>query len=245
MCGRKYDSETAEYERAFQPPGGNLEGANRRRGRKRSDPDQQTLDLPPPNFNIKPTHPHVVYVANEKGEIDQEVMTWGFKPEWSNMTLFNSRDDKLEGRVWGKAFRERRVVVPVAGFYEWSGPKNNRQPHAIHHADGSLMFMAGLWVTHEDERCYSIITSAASPWMQQLHDRQPVILKPQWVEEYLLGKEEPWDMIESTEQGELASFPCNPLDGEKQPSRLVAVAEPEPVKTKAEKKTKPKGKELF
>lgn len=53
-------------------------------------------------------------------------MTWGFrrkvpavksKTRWQ--TIVNSREDKLGGRTWSGAFRERRCLIPAYSFFEW------------------------------------------------------------------------------------------------------------------------------
>jgi putative SOS response-associated peptidase YedK len=76
------------------------------------------------------------------------------------------------------AYKKRRCVVPVSGFYEWTGPKTNRQPHLFTAADGSpLIALAGLWdswkdpATGEDILSCTLITINASTWMKPYHDR--------------------------------------------------------------------------
>jgi putative SOS response-associated peptidase YedK len=197
MCGRAYDSDEAARERENRI----LARDAARRVAKWARDMQRLL---PFNYDIRPTNEHAVVSSVD----DVEVMRWGFKPEWSKMLLFNSRHDKLEGRVWGKAFRERRCLLPVGGFYEWTGPKNARKPHAISLADGTQMLLACLWLEHESTRCFSIITTDASPWMSRIHDREPVIVRPQDAEEYLESKEAPMHLIRASTAGELDEFSC-------------------------------------
>lgn len=247
MCGRKYDSEVAERERAVEYL--NMNGPHRRKRGRRT----KAIPFPLPNFDIRPTNEHIVFVA-EDGEPVAEVMKWGFQPEWSKMLLFNSRRDKLDGRVWSKAFRERRCVIEVAGFYEWSGPKSSRQPHAISYANHAPMVLAGLFVEHEGVPCYSIITTEPSQFMAKLHDREPVMLAEKDIEEYLFAKEPPIHLLKQVADGALVEFACAPLVKDKPPSPLVVPEVGEPIaahsadtKPKSEKKPA-KGKprrELF
>ena len=46
---------------------------------------------------------------------------WGF-PHWKNTgVIINARSETaLEKKMFGKALRERRCVIPSSGFYEWS-----------------------------------------------------------------------------------------------------------------------------
>lgn len=133
------------------------------------------------------------------------------------MTLIDSRADKLKGRAWGKAFRERRCVIPVGGFFEWTGPKSARQPHAIQYADSPAMYLAGLWLEHEGEACFSIITTDAGKFMAKLHDREPVIVREEDLERYLLDKEAPFDLVHASEPGELTEFACQTPTKDKPP----------------------------
>jgi putative SOS response-associated peptidase YedK len=213
MCGRKYDSEVAEWERAVTHD--NLIGQDRKRSTR--VPLQKTLELPPPNFDIRPTNHHAVILA-EDGEQALAVMRWGFKPEWARMTLFNSRADKLTGRAWGKSFRERRCVIPVGGFYEWTGPKKAREPHAIQYASRPVMYLAGLWLEHEGEPCYSVITTEAGKFMAALHDREPVIVREDEIAAYLFAEKPPFEMMHATEDGELTEFAC-PAPGKNTPPK--------------------------
>lgn len=216
MCGRKYDSEEAAYERAFHRGRHNFHSWWRSKDRERQ------TDLFPMfrkfrSYDIRPTNLHPV-INGVDDTFACEVMTWGFQPGWSKRILINSRGDKLEGRTWGKAFRERRCIIPVGGFYEWSGPKKARQPHAFFLADSEVMLLAGLWFEHEGERCYTVVTTDASKWMSDYHDREPVIIRPEDVDEWLLSGDQPWDLVAETEDGELEEFPCKPLTKDMPPA---------------------------
>jgi putative SOS response-associated peptidase YedK len=196
MCGRKYDSKEAEGERAVQLLRGPYLPLFDR-----------ALKLLSPSFDIRPTNQHAVILIRN-GLPTAEIMTWGFKPDWARGTLFNSRDDKLTGRAWGKSFRERRCLVPVGGFYEWTGPKGKRQPHAIHLRESPLMVLAGIWGEHEGRAWYSIITTAAGRFMSRLHDREPVMLPPHALETYLQSETPPLHLICATEDDQLVAFAC-------------------------------------
>ena len=63
-----------------------------------------------------------------------------------------------------EAFASRRCVVPANGFFEWTGPKEDRRPIWFHRPDGGLILFAGLYETWrpspaEKERTLTIITT--------------------------------------------------------------------------------------
>jgi putative SOS response-associated peptidase YedK len=58
----------------------------------------------------------------------------------------NAKAETPEQRAsFREAFQQRRCVVPADGFFEWMGPKNERQPLWIHPKDGGLVLFAGLY----------------------------------------------------------------------------------------------------
>lgn len=196
MCGRVYDPETAEHERFFK-----LEA-------RESDTRlvrwlAEAWKLAPHSYDVRPTTPHAVVTAQ-----GPELMHWGFKPDWSPSLLFNARSDKIKGRAWGKAFREHRCLLPVGGFYEWTGARTARQPHAICRADGSPMLLAALWLELEGQRCFVVVTRDASAWMARLHDREPVEIEPEHALEYLTATEPPLHLLGPAKGEVLREFLC-------------------------------------
>ncbi len=76
---------------------------------------------------------------------------WGLVPWWSKdaksgSRLFNARSETVTTRAsFRDAFRERRIIVPADGFYEWRKTKTGaKQPHYFTRADGAPMAFAGL-----------------------------------------------------------------------------------------------------
>lgn len=214
MCGRKYDADIAEREREVKLLPRDFGAVVRK---------ALHSDLFTPNNDIRPTQRHIV--IRRQAEVNHgELMRWSFQPGWSKFPLFNSRRDKLTSGLWKRPFAEQRCIVPVGGFYEWSGPKKARQPHAISLVESPLMLLAGLYVEHEGQPCYSVITTEATPWMERLHNREPVVIAPKDVDEYLEAKEPPLHLIKGAEDGALTEFACEKPEAMKPP---VPIAEQE------------------
>jgi putative SOS response-associated peptidase YedK len=82
-----------------------------------------------------------------------------------------------------EAFRQRRCLVPLDGFYEWKKTATGKQAYAIGLAAGGLMAMAGLWENWRSpagERVSSvtIVTTMPNKLGAELHDLKQVILRP-------------------------------------------------------------------
>lgn len=115
-------------------------------------------------------------------------MTWGFplvlkgkqgqplKPKPVN----NAREDKLATPFWRDSFVRRRCLIPVSAWAEAEGPKGHmtRTWYALAGADPFAV--AGIWrPTHEWGEAYSMVMVDGSPQMADVHDRMPVVLKPE------------------------------------------------------------------
>ncbi len=175
---------------------------------------REAIEDAPKQFGIRKTDPGVVARLNENsGEIEPEIMRWGFHRPF-NPAVNNARTDKLDGGMWSKAWREkRRCLIPVRTFYEWSGPAGSKQTHAFQSADGEPVWMAGLWEPNSEEEIglsYTMLTTAASKQVERIHHRMPAVLDPAHIEEFL-NAEDPVGLLEPSDH-ELQIFECeNPL----------------------------------
>ena len=175
-------------------------------------------------YGIRKTDPGVVVRRGaESSGWEAVVMRWGFSRPF-NPAINNARMEKLAEGMWRPAREAGRwCLVPVATFYEWSGPKRGKQTHAFQaeHKD-QLLWMAGLW--EEDPEVglsYTMITRAAEGVVAEIHDRMPAILAEDRAQEFLerdSGSKD--EMLEWLSQSclaeELRSFRClNPLKSAK------------------------------
>lgn len=141
-----------------------------------------------PNYNLCPTQSSPI-IFEKEGERQLELMRWGLIPFWakdvksaSRYSLINARGEEVESkRSYKEAFKSRRCIVPVSGFFEWIRPeKAPKRPFAISMADGGIMSIAGIWERWEskDETIdsFAMITVEANKFMAKIHDRMPLIL---------------------------------------------------------------------
>jgi putative SOS response-associated peptidase YedK len=118
---------------------------------------------------------------------------WAKDPSIGNK-MINARSETVDSKPsFRNAFKKRRCLIPADGFYEWTGKKGSKQPVFITLPDGEPFGFAGLWEVWDDKgkaeeplfTC-TILTTDASPSIQDIHHRMPVILKPEafkdWIE---------------------------------------------------------------
>lgn len=149
-------------------------------------------DLPDvPNYNICPTN-QIHAVTLDEGQRRLRSLRWGFIPHWAKVPndgplLINARSETLaEKPAFRAAARERRCLIPVTGFYEWTKDADgNRLPWYIRPDAGGPMAFAGVWQVWDKGEApmttCAIVTCAANAPMSAIHHRMPVILaKKDW-----------------------------------------------------------------
>ena len=144
----------------------------------------------------------------ETGEITRQlrVARWGLVPSWAKdpsigSRMINARVETVPDKpAFARPFATRRALLPADGYYEWQAPpapaegaprarRAPKQPFWIHRADGDVAALAGLYEFWRDptkpdddpERWIvsaTVVTRAATEQMQEIHDRQPLILPP-------------------------------------------------------------------
>ena len=155
-----------------------------------------------PNFNVCPTtQVHVV----QSGEMGRQLvsMRWGFLPHWyqtnsAGPLLINARAETIAQKpAFAKACRERRCLIPVSGFYEWTkDEEGGRLPWYIQRRDGAQLAFAGIWQSWGKDdpiNTCAIVTTHANETISTIHHRMPVILEqhdwPLWLGEAGQGAE--------------------------------------------------------
>ena len=148
-----------------------------------------------PRFNVAPTQLHPIILADAE-EFAVQPARWGLVNFWARdakraARQINARSETVaESRAYARPFKRQRCLVPADGWYEWSGPKSQRQPHWIHRADREPFLFAGLYdIWHpEPERpavTFTILTREASEALANIHSRMPVVLPPDRQEDWL------------------------------------------------------------
>lgn len=149
------------------------------------------LDVVPdlvPRWNIAPGADIAAVVPNpaSPGNL-MRMFRWGLVPPWDRgdggaPQLINARSETvLDKPAFRDAFRRRRCLFPVDGFYEWRKRDGRSQPFHFRARDGRPFALAGLWEPREQPggRLFetgAIITTEANALMRPVHHRMPVIL---------------------------------------------------------------------
>ena len=132
----------------------------------------------------------VVRYDAKAGQRSLDMLRWGLIPYWAKdikvgFSNINAKAEGIETKpAFRKAFERRRCLVPVDNFYEWRKTATGKQPYALALADRGIMALAGLWENWQSPagewvRSFAIVTTEPNELCAEIHNRMPVILKPE------------------------------------------------------------------
>ncbi len=142
-------------------------------------------------YNIAPSSSVPVIRQAPDGRRAVGLLRWGLVPHWAKdasigAKLANARAESVADKPsFRAAYRKRRCLVPASGFYEWQERTGARkQPWFIHLKTGEPIALGGLWESWTGAqgdilRTFCLITTDANAVMAPIHDRMPVIVRPE------------------------------------------------------------------
>ena len=151
-----------------------------------------------PRYNIAPTTDIPVIRRSPTNQNVLHLLRWGLVPHWSKdltigSRLINARSESLtEKPSFRSAFARRRCLIPADGFYEWDRQGSVKQPYYFADANGEMLAFGGLWESWQALdgtllRTTCIITTDSRGEVALIHDRMPLIIRRNDVDNWLHG----------------------------------------------------------
>lgn len=187
------------------------------------------------SWNVKPTQQIPVALTSRKdGAKRLELARWSLVPPWAKdlklpYPTFNARTEGLAGKATFKGpLASQRCVIPVTGFYEWTGPKGSRIPHAIF-GPRRILPLAGLYSWWREpgsadggwHLTATILTRASAGVMESIHDRMPVFVDDEilrdWLDPEIAGDQDLADALSELSvpySEQLREYRVRPLAGD-------------------------------
>jgi len=141
--------------------------------------------------------------AENDGGLVLDIARWGLLPPWAKngSGMINARIETVtEKPAFAKAFKNRRCIVPVDGYYEWQKTSTGKQPWFITGGTQQLYF-AGIYNANADGSNTAILTMPTAPEIADIHHRMPVSFQPDAIEQWLLGSPaEAYALIDQADQ---------------------------------------------
>ena len=173
------------------------------------------------NYNAHPTQKLPVIKSYSNGKT-LEMLQWGLTPHWVQekniKPLINARLETLGKKMSFKnLITSYRCLIIADGYYEWKRQENVKTPYYFTREDNQPMFFAGIYKDHQ----FLIITGEASSHVADIHQRQPVVINEEDLDEYFNLKTEGTNFLKSYQAPKLKFHPIckdvnNPTNNNKQ-----------------------------
>lgn len=193
--------------------------------------DLADLDAFPPRYNIAPTQPILMVGAapsrppgSNLPDRQAVLVRWGLIPAWTNdpksmPLLINARSETaIEKAAFRAAMRHRRTLIPTSGFFEWRRLGRVAKPYWIRPKDGGVIAFGGVMETYlepggSEIDTGAILTTAANSDIRHIHDRMPVVIKPEdfsrWLDCRTQEPREVLDLMRPIEDGYFEAIPVS------------------------------------
>ncbi|WP_141994753.1 SOS response-associated peptidase [Bacillus sp. B4EP4a] len=147
------------------------------------------------SYNIAPSQ-SVLSVINDGAMNRLGYLRWGLIPFWAKdekvgYKMINARAETIaEKASFKNAYKKKRCLIIADSFYEWKKTPERKIPMRIKLKNHAPFGMAGIWESWkspEGRSIYtcSVITTVPNELMTSIHDRMPVILKPEDEKDWL------------------------------------------------------------
>lgn len=132
-------------------------------------PPQAAPNLPP--LEVRPTDIAPI-LRPVDGGMQLAQLKWGFAPAAPKRPpVYNFRSE-------GRRFNERRCLIPVSYFFEFTGAKSPKTRWRFTMSGEDWFCIAGIWRPAEGQwpESYTMLTTSPGPDVAPYHDRQIVVL---------------------------------------------------------------------
>jgi putative SOS response-associated peptidase YedK len=148
-------------------------------------------------FNAAPTRVLPVIRARPHCGRQIALLRWGLIPSWAKdprigEQAINAPEETLiERSTFRDAFKHRRCLIPMAGFYEWQATPTGKVPYYVHLLRVEQFGVAGLYECWQGTggaqpiESFTIITTKANALVGEIHDRMPAIIAERAQETWL------------------------------------------------------------
>ena len=189
MCGRYVTSKSArQYARLLRA-------------------ERTALPLPSLSWNVAPTSQSLVVRQDEAGTPREDVLVWGLEARTGTPSFFNAKVETADAKPsFRGAWKNRHMVVPIDGWYEWKLIAGQKQPYFFHRPDDAPLFLAGMW----ERRNFVLLTADADGLLAHYHHRRPVGLDVDAAQRWIEGGLTDWrELVDQAIPGD--AFALHPV----------------------------------
>lgn len=131
--------------------------------------------------DIRPSEKAMIIRKGSKG-LEIGDLSWGYPSKNNSGLVINARVESLHDKpMFCDDVMNRRCLIPASGFYEWDKEK---QKATISVQDEQLIYFAGIYSIRSGMERFVIITREASEEMSRIHERMPLIVPGESMEQW-------------------------------------------------------------
>ncbi len=166
----------------------------------------------------------MVAIVNDGSKNRLGHLRWGLIPPWAKdekigYKMINARAETVsEKPSYKNAFKRKRCIIPADSFYEWKNTDNGKVPMRFKLNSNGIFALAGLWESWESPEgktihTCTVITTTPNELVKPVHNRMPVILKPEDEAAWLSPNFEDLDFLGNLlvpfDQGKMGAYPVS------------------------------------
>ena len=135
-------------------------------------------------------------VIDQQGKIVAVPAGFGFPGYQDNRLIINARSETAaEKKTFADGLRDRRVILPASGFYEWSHHDREKTKYLFTLDAMQTIYLCGIYKLVDGAYRFVILTRPANESMIEVHDRMPVIVGEKEVRPYLTDRDAAAEII--------------------------------------------------
>jgi putative SOS response-associated peptidase YedK len=176
-----------------------------------------------PSYNIAPSQ-QVVAIVNDGEKNRLGHLRWGLIPPWAKdekigYKMINARAESVSERPSYKhAFKKKRCIIPADSFYEWENTENGKIPMRFKLKSNEIFALAGLWESWKSPEgktihTCTVITTQPNELVKPVHNRMPVILRPEdeaaWLSPNLEDLDFLGNLLVPFDEGKMDAYPVS------------------------------------
>ena len=149
---------------------------------------------------IRPTNVVPVIASKRSGEKSVFPMKWGFS---GRTLLMNARTETApEKATFRDAWASHRCIVPASWYFEWEhligndGKKRTGDKYLIQPKGSPMTWLCGLYRIEDGLPVFVILTREPGEEIRFIHDRMPLIMPGDCVDEWIRPDAKPEELVE-------------------------------------------------
>ena len=151
---------------------------------------------------IRPTNVVSVIATGKNRRSGVFPMRWGFQIPGGSL-IVNARSETAAVKpTFRDAWKDHRCIIPASWYYEWehmktpSGKSKTGDKYAIQPKGEQTAWLCGLYRMEDGFPVFAVLTREPTQYLRQIHDRMPLILPKNMIQEWIRPDNKPEELLE-------------------------------------------------